>query len=262
MNDLQVFNYGSQEVRTLLIEDAPWWVLVDVCRVLELGSAHKVSARLDEDERTQIPVIDGMGRSQNTTVINESGLYSVILRSDKQEAKAFKRWITHEVLPAIRKTGRYPAPVEEPKIQPSVETGLQRVGLIIRAAEHKAVPQSEQLRLLNIAIRDLTGKGLNLTPVEQPVLSLMELPETTGVLKKGTVKRAKGSKVEFLTLTEIADRVGVSPTEFDEFATAHNIKTTYNGEWVRVNTPCGEAREFLYAGWVARDFREEMSKNA
>jgi prophage antirepressor-like protein len=74
---------------------------------LGLNSPHKVAERLDEDERNQIPVIDNIGRSQQTTVISESGIYAVILRSDKPKAKAFRRWITSEVLPSIRRHGAY-----------------------------------------------------------------------------------------------------------------------------------------------------------
>jgi prophage antirepressor-like protein len=109
MNELTIFNYGADEVRTVAIGGEPWFVLKDVCGVLGLESAHKVAERLDEDERNQIPLTDNLGRQQNTTVISESGLYNVILRSDKPEAKKFKRWVTHEVLPQIRKTGGYAA---------------------------------------------------------------------------------------------------------------------------------------------------------
>ncbi len=266
MDEMQVFNYGEQEVRTLLIESSPWWVLVDVCRVLDLSNASQVAARLDEDEKMTLTLNEGhsgkRGGARKAVVVNESGLYSVILRSDKAEAKDFKRWITHEVLPTIRKTGGYMTPAAEAKMQPSVETGLQRAGLIIRAAEHKAVPQSEQLRLLDIAIRDLTGTGLNLSPAVCSPVGLMDLPETTGVLKKGKTKRSKGSIVEYLTLSEIADRAGISAADFAAFADAHNIKGGFNGEWVRVNTSFGEAREFLYAAWVLGTYREEVSKNA
>lgn len=107
MNDLQVFEYRqTMDVRMVMQGDEPWWVLADVCKVLGLGSPHKVAERLDDDEkgRSQIPTLGG---PQEMTIINESGLYSVILRSDKPEAKAFKRWVTHEVLPSIRRTGRY-----------------------------------------------------------------------------------------------------------------------------------------------------------
>jgi prophage antirepressor-like protein len=106
-NKLSVFSYGDELVRTMTIDDEPWFVLRDVCGILELGSPHKVVDRLDEDERNQIPLTDALGRQQMTTIINESGLYSVILRSDKPQAKPFRKWVTSEVLPALRKTGEY-----------------------------------------------------------------------------------------------------------------------------------------------------------
>ena len=105
--NLQTWSYGNSEIRTVEKDGELWWVLSDVCKVLELSSPHKVADRLEADERNQIPVIDSLGRSQNTTVINESGLYSVILRSDKTQAKPCRRWVTSEVLPSIRKHGAY-----------------------------------------------------------------------------------------------------------------------------------------------------------
>ena len=107
MNDIQIFQYQDQPVRTVQRDGEPWFVLKDVCAVLGLESAHKVAERLDGDERNQIPLIDSLGRRQETTVINESGLYNVILRSDKPEARPFRKWVTGEVLPSIRKTGGY-----------------------------------------------------------------------------------------------------------------------------------------------------------
>lgn len=106
MNELQVFNYGDIPVRAVMLDNEPWWVLADVCQALSLGSPHKVANRLDLDEkdRNQIPTPGG---NQEMTIINESCLYKVILRSNKPEAKRFTRWVTHEVLPAIRKTGTY-----------------------------------------------------------------------------------------------------------------------------------------------------------
>lgn len=111
MNDLQIFVYSGEQLRTIQQPDGLWWVLRDVCQVLGLDSPHKVADRLDEDEkgRNQIPTPGG---AQEMTIINEPGLYSVILRSDKPEAKAFKRWVTHEVLPSIRRTGAYGVPPE------------------------------------------------------------------------------------------------------------------------------------------------------
>ena len=113
MNELQIFNYEQQEIRTIFQDDELWWVLKDVCDVLGLTESHRVAARLDEDDRTQMTVTDSLGRNQDTTVINESGLYNIILLSRKPEAKKFKRWVTHEVLPAIRKHGGYLTPLQK-----------------------------------------------------------------------------------------------------------------------------------------------------
>lgn len=112
MNELQIFNYGKIPVRTVMLDGEPWWVLADVCRVLNLTNSRKVAERLDEDEKG-VTQIYTPGGNQNMTIINESGLYKVILRSDKPEAKAFTRWVTHEVLPAIRKTGSYGVTITE-----------------------------------------------------------------------------------------------------------------------------------------------------
>lgn len=105
-NELKTFNYGETPVRVIDLEGEPWWILADVCRVLEHSNSRMVADRLDEDEKG-VSLIYTPGGPQNMTVINEPGLYSVILRSDKPQARDFKRWITHEVLPAIRKTGQY-----------------------------------------------------------------------------------------------------------------------------------------------------------
>lgn len=109
MNELQIFNYGEIPVRTILIDGEPWWVLADVCRVLDLKEPHRVASRLDKDEKGS-HLVTTPGGPQEMTIISESGLYKVILRSDKAEAKPFTRWVTHEVLPAIRKTGSYGKP--------------------------------------------------------------------------------------------------------------------------------------------------------
>ena len=123
--DIQIFNYNGKNVRTVEKDGEPWFVLKDVCEVLGIA-AHKVTARrLDADEVCQTPLTDSMGRSQSTCVINESGLYNVILRSDKPEAKPFRRWVTSEVLPSIRKHGTYMTSVTIDKMIDSPEFGIQ-----------------------------------------------------------------------------------------------------------------------------------------
>lgn len=103
MNEMQVFQYENNEVRTVEQNGEVWWVLADVCRVLGVKNPTDVRKRLDEDERARF----NLGRQGEANIISESGLYKVILRSDKPEAKKFTRWVTHEVLPTIRRTGGY-----------------------------------------------------------------------------------------------------------------------------------------------------------
>ncbi|MEK4103134.1 phage antirepressor KilAC domain-containing protein [Paenibacillus sp. FSL R10-2791] len=105
-NELQAFSYEGNEIRTVQKNGEPWWVLKDVCAVLELTDTNKVAERLDSDELTRAKLVSG-GQTREMYIVSESGLYNVILRSEKPEAKKFKRWVTHEVLPTIRKHGAY-----------------------------------------------------------------------------------------------------------------------------------------------------------
>lgn len=106
MNELQVFTYGGNEVRTVQRNGEPWFVLKDVCAILGISKYRDAAERLDPDEREPVRV-DTLGGKQEMLCINESGLYNVILRSDKPEAKPFRKWVTSEVLPSIRRTGGY-----------------------------------------------------------------------------------------------------------------------------------------------------------
>lgn len=108
-NNLQVFNYNNSEVRTVIKDGDPWFVLKDVCKALGIKNSRMVSNALDADEK-DVSLADTLGGRQNATIINESGLYTVILRSDKPEAKPFRKWVTSEVLPSIRKHGAYLSP--------------------------------------------------------------------------------------------------------------------------------------------------------
>lgn len=103
-NKLMIFeNEAFGKMRTLNLNGEPWFVAVDVCSVLDLSNPTIAVSRLDEDERAKF----NLGRQGDATIVNEPGLYTLVLGSRKPEAKAFKRWITHEVIPAIRKHGVY-----------------------------------------------------------------------------------------------------------------------------------------------------------
>ena len=104
--DLQVFDFNEHAVRIIMQDGEPWWIAKDVCEILEISKYRDAITKLDDDERCPVKV-DTLNRAQEMTAISESGLYTLIIRSNKPEAKKFRRWVTHEVLPSIRKTGSY-----------------------------------------------------------------------------------------------------------------------------------------------------------
>lgn len=102
------FQYEAKEIRVIKDKEGdPWWVAKDACDALGIKNSRDAVDRLDDDEKNTVVLNDGNRGNPNTALINEPGLYNLILRSDKAEAKKFRRWVTHEVLPAIRKTGHY-----------------------------------------------------------------------------------------------------------------------------------------------------------
>ena len=141
------------QVRTMNIEGSPWFVAADVCRALEIGNAPMTTSRLDEDEKMTISSSDShsgqRGGAQAITVINESGLYTLVLKSRKPQAKAFKRWITHEVIPQIRKTGGY-IPVESKDDE--ITTLSKALEIAARTLELKDSLLLEKEKLLKVLL--------------------------------------------------------------------------------------------------------------
>lgn len=141
MSDLpQVFNYESNPVRVIIIDDEPWFVAKDVCAILELPNVGQALSRLDEDEKNTIILNDGTPGNPNMSIANEPGLYSLILSSRKPEAKSFKRWITHEVIPAINKHGAYMTPE-------TIEEALTNPDFIIQLATRLKEEQAAKKQL-------------------------------------------------------------------------------------------------------------------
>ena len=182
MNRLQVFSYEGNEVRTVQKGDETWWVLKDVCDVLQLSNPSMIADRLDDDEKVKVDPKQYLGSRSNepATVISESGLYNVILLSRKPEAKKFKRWVTHEVLPTIRRHGAYvtPAKLEELMNDPDswikVLTALKeertaKEQLQLQATENKpkvifadAVSVSDGTILIGELAKILKGNGVEI----------------------------------------------------------------------------------------------------
>ena len=146
MNDLQIFSnpeFGS--VRCIEKDGEPWWVLKDVCEILGISRSDSVSTRLDDYEKDthQISTLGGL---QKMTVINESGLYNVVIRSDKPNAKAFRKWITSEVIPSIRKTGGYGVPqMSQSELILKIAQNNVELERRIAAAESETKAVSEKL---------------------------------------------------------------------------------------------------------------------
>lgn len=110
-SSLQVFNSEDfGEIRALTIDSEPWFVAKDVCDALGLSNVTMALGRLDDDEFSSTEVTDTTGRKQQTKIVTEAGLYNLIMASKKPEARAFKRWVTHDVLPSIRSHGMYATP--------------------------------------------------------------------------------------------------------------------------------------------------------
>lgn len=101
------FTYRATQIRVVLIDGEPWFVLADLCRVLEIANVGNVAARMDAVNIRQADVENSRGQVRQTLVVSEPGMYEVVIRSDKPEAVEFRRWITSDVLPTIRKTGSY-----------------------------------------------------------------------------------------------------------------------------------------------------------
>lgn len=191
MNELQIFNYHSNEVRTVMKDGEPWFCLTDVCRVLGLSNPRSVADRLDEDERRKFD----LPRQGETWFINESGLYSVILRSDKPEAKPFRKWVTSKVLPAIRKTGTYSAnalPDSKAALaEAKAKNARARIASMwLKLAKENPIPEYQQI-CAHYASAELTGGTavLPLPEVTERTYSAAEVGELLGGVSANKVGR-------------------------------------------------------------------------
>lgn len=159
-NNITIFNYGFNKVRTIVRDCEPWFVLKDVCEILGISNPTVVSNRLEDDEVTKFNL---GGLSGESNIINESGLYSVILLSRKPEARKFKKWVTSEVLPSIRKTGSY---VQMPKtyiqaLEALLETEREKERLKIELDEsHKYYTVKRVASINRISWRSISWKNL------------------------------------------------------------------------------------------------------
>lgn len=127
MNELQVFNFNKRSVRTMVLNDEPYFVVKDVAEILGYAKPRNaIATHVDDEDKKDAPIQGGLGGKQNMIVINESGVYSLVFGSKLPQAKEFKRWVTKEVLPTIRKTGRYSLP----------QTPEEKIDLLLQASSN------------------------------------------------------------------------------------------------------------------------------
>lgn len=139
--EIQTFNFNNATLRTLTDENGdPWFVAKDVCDILGLENSRKATAELDPDEKNTVTISDGIPGNPNKTIISEPGLYALIMRSRKPEAHEFKRWVTHEVLPTIRKHGAY-------MTQQTIDKALTNPDFLIQLAT-KLKEEQEKVKAL------------------------------------------------------------------------------------------------------------------
>lgn len=219
MNELQNFNFSGQDVRIITINDEPWFVGKDVADILGYSNSRKALSDHVDDEDKGVTKSDTLGGNQNITIINESGLYSLILKSKKPEAKQFKRWVTSEVLPTIRKHGAY---MTDKKAQ-DVLHGNGLADLLIQAGEQiKSLEFDKQQ--LQVELEEVREKTTYLDLI-------LESPD------------------DILT-TQIAQDYGYSAVSFNRILHDLRIQRKVNKQWVLYSKYMGKG----YIGSRTRDF--------
>lgn len=208
MDELKIFeNEQFGTIRAIEKDGEPWFVAADVCRALELEDVNKAISRLDEDEGTRIEIPHPQNPEKCMTVnaVNEPGLYSLVLGSRKPEAKAFKRWITHDVIPSIRKHGAYMTPDTIEKLISNPDTIIQLATALKEEQEKRKALEAE-----NEAQRQAIA---DFQPIKQYVDTILSSDRT-------------------LTTTQIAADYDMTARQLNRILHEDGIQHKVNGQWI------------------------------
>lgn len=232
-NEIQVFeNTDFGDVRVVEYNGEPYFVAKEVCDILGYTNSRKAIADHVDEEDKGVTKCDTPGGKQNLTIINESGLYSLIIGSKLPEAKQFKHWVTSEVLPSIRKTGKYSA-----RKEPSESTQARLINAKVRFAR-------ELQRMAEIE---------TLSPTYKQILIAQAAEMLTGV-------QMPLPKLDSRTYSagEVGKMLGVSANKIGRLAKEHELKTDEFGAWVRNKSPYSskEVDSFRYNDKAVEKFRE------
>ena len=199
-NALQVFNFEKRDVRVVMKGSEPWFVAKDVCEVLELSNPSEALKGLDDDERGSLRISEGTspaGGNPNMNIISESGLYTLIMRSNKPEAKRFRKWVTSEVLPTLRKTGSYSVK-KDPDEERKLEIARQRIALQEKNAN---------ARLAKIMQRMVEHPAYELTTESKQILAHEITHLTTG---REHLEMLPDAETRYFSAKQIGDEADVS----------------------------------------------------
>ena len=237
-NELQVFNSSEfGNVRVVQVDGEPWFVAADVCRALEISNSRDAVARLDDDEKG-VGSTDTLGGKQGMQIINEPGLYTLVLGSRKPEAKAFKRWVTHEVLPTIRKTGSYKTPTsQQERLEGMKKNSIAReANLWLRIAQNTSNGTYKEI-CNAYAANTLAGR------------EVFELPKATE---------------KTYSATEIGKMLGVSKQKIGILSNENDMKCDEYGSWYHDKSPySGKGVEaFRYNSKAIEKFRALLKGGA
>lgn len=227
MSNLQLFNFEGNRVRTLKINDEPYFVGKDVASILGYSNTRDaLNKHVDSEDKNTVAIHDGITRGNpNQVVINESGLYSLILSSKMPNAKRFKRWVTSEVLPAIRKHGAY---MTDQKAFDVVHNKKGLADLLQQAAD--------QLKQKDIRIEEVEAENKNLT---------IQLEESNK--KASYLDLILGDPTPIL-ITQIANDYGYSAVAFNRLLKKFKVQRRVNGQWI------------LYKAYMGKGYTSTKSK--
>lgn len=219
MTNIINFQFENNPVQVVSDEHGePWFIAKEIAAVLGYSDAEAMTRRLDDDEKQNLQIV-GFG-PRGVTIINESGLYASILGSSKLEAKPFKRWVTHEVLPSLRKTGRYEV---KPIDQPTPTEALKLIPMAVRAARALGMDKNAAAISANQAVTKLTGTN---------VMQLLGQAHL----------EAENQVSLFFTPTELGEQIGVSARKFNMLLAEAGLQAKKGEHWAPLQAAEGFCR--------------------
>lgn len=214
MEEIKIFNSQQfGEIRTAGTSEQPLFCLADLCRAIGIQNSRNVKSRLDADDVRLIDTIDNLGRTQQVTYVTEAGMYEVILRSDSETAKPFRKWVTSEVLPAIRKTGGYLATKQD-------DTPEEIMARALIVAQDTIKRKEERL------------KELEAQAEQQQATIEIQTEEIKKSAPKVTYYDTHLQSVNTLTATQVAKQIGMDAEKLNKKLKEARIIYKQSGQWI------------------------------